>query len=313
MFLYFDRLTRFKYPEDKYFRVFSDIILKNLICPSINKKSLNQLETPQIIKYAKAVWNYSLEYNFKNITENYSINEELCKLEFSYYEINENSLYFLNSNLNFLPLIKELIKREKDLPINLKRICDIYQNKNIYNPIQKLILVEGITEDILLPQLAALANCDFDKAGYYIIVSGGKNQIVKQYTNWHKFLKLPVFILLDKDGEDVYPLLKTQLEKKDEIFMLKSGEFEDILDKKLILKTLKSTFPNIIEHTSKHDFDNNLPMVKNLENYFKINGLGEFKKADFAYFVKENCNNMNYLTPEIKEILKRIIKSDKLF
>ena len=25
MFLYFDRLTRFKYPEDKYFRVFSDI------------------------------------------------------------------------------------------------------------------------------------------------------------------------------------------------------------------------------------------------------------------------------------------------
>ena len=33
LILYFDRLTRFKYPEIKFKRVFSDIILKNLISP----------------------------------------------------------------------------------------------------------------------------------------------------------------------------------------------------------------------------------------------------------------------------------------
>lgn len=309
MLLYFDRLTRFKYPEDKYFRVFSDIILKNLISPSVTKKQLENLSEEKIIDYAKGVWNFSLRHNFKNLKEDFKINEILFDLEDNYFVLSKRSKLFLNSKMNFLPLIDELKKEYRTLPINLKRIYDIFCGKNTYQPIKKLIFVEGITEDILLPQFAKLKNIDFDKEGYYIITSGGKNQIVKLYTNWKKMLKVPIFILLDKDGVDVLPLIEKQLEDKDEIFLLKAGEFEDILNQKLIQKTLKNTYREILEHISKKDFDENLTMVKNLENYFKINGLGEFKKADFAQMVKENCNKTSYITSEIGEILSRIINS----
>lgn len=307
MFLYFDRLTRFKYPEDKYFRVFSDIILKNFIAPSINKKQLEKLSDKQIIEQAKSVWKYSLTVNFTNIQTDFSINSTLYMLEDTYFNLTPRSKNFLNSNFNFLPLIYELDKKYETLSKNLKRICDIFYNRQAYQPIKKIILVEGITEDILLPQFAKLKEHNFDKEGYYIVVSGGKNQMVKQYTNWKKLLKLPIFILLDKDGIDVFPLIEKQLEKKDEIFMLKSGEFEDLLCSKLIQKTLKKTYPEIIEKVSKKDFNQNLSAVRNLEQYFKKNGLGEFKKADFAQNVKENCTNISYLNSEVNEILEKII------
>ena len=82
--------------------------------------------------------------------------------------------------MNFLPLVLELDKKYDNLPINLKRICDIFHNRQSCKPIKKIILVEGITEDILLPQFAKLKEHDFNREGYYIVVSGGKNQIVKQ-------------------------------------------------------------------------------------------------------------------------------------
>lgn len=307
MFLYFDRLTRFKYPEDKYMRVFSDIILKNFISPVINKKQLEKLDDKQIIEYTQKVWDYSLKNNFNDIQVDYTINSTLYTLEEKYFNLTPRSKNLLKSKLNFLPLISELEEKYNDLPINLKRICDIFYNRLAYQPIKKIILVEGITEDILLPQFAKLKEHNFDKEGYYIVVSGGKNQIVKQYTNWKRLLKLPIFILLDKDGTDVLPLIEKQLEKKDEVLILRSGEFEDLLCSKLIQKTLKKTYPEIIEHISQKDFDKTLSAVKNLEQYFKINGLGEFKKADFAHNVKENCTNISYLNSEINEILEKII------
>ena len=71
-----DRLTRFKNPKDKYMRVFSDIILSNLIEPKLKKADLEKLEVKLIKDYAVEILNSSIsEYSLK--TPNFSINSKL--------------------------------------------------------------------------------------------------------------------------------------------------------------------------------------------------------------------------------------------
>ena len=56
-----DRLTRFKFTREKYLRVFSDIILSNLIEPKIKKSELLNLPVHQIKELAEEIFNNSLE------------------------------------------------------------------------------------------------------------------------------------------------------------------------------------------------------------------------------------------------------------
>ena len=56
-----DRLTRFKCPEEKYLRVFYDIILHNLIEPKYNRSELENLENEKIMTLAQDVINFSLD------------------------------------------------------------------------------------------------------------------------------------------------------------------------------------------------------------------------------------------------------------
>ena len=68
-------------------------------------------------------------------------------------------------------------------------------------PIEKVILVEGLTEETLLPAFARFLGYDFYKNGVQVIPAGGKNQVVKMYYKLSQELKIPIFLLLDKDAE----------------------------------------------------------------------------------------------------------------
>ena len=105
------------------------------------------------------------------------------------------------------------------------------------------------------------------------------------------------------------PKLKT----KDEIYVIKTGEFEDILPLELIIQSINANFSNNL-HCSVRDFDSNLKMTKNLHNLFKNKGFGEYKKAEFAKMVKNFMENSSEnifkseikITSEIFEIIERI-------
>ena len=56
-----DRLTRFKYTKDKYVRVFSDIILSNLIEPKLKKTEILSMDFKDLTFYATEIFNNSLE------------------------------------------------------------------------------------------------------------------------------------------------------------------------------------------------------------------------------------------------------------
>jgi hypothetical protein len=87
------------------------------------------------------------------------------------------------------------------------------------------------------------------------------------------------------------------------------GEFEDLLPKKLIIRTINNHFKNFVTIDEK-DFSEQ-SMVSNLEEIFKTKGYHEFKKADFAKLIKENIEMQSDISPEIIDIIKEIKSINK--
>ncbi len=298
-----DRLTRFKDPETKYLRVFKEIISTNLLEPKLKKKELDLLSYESLKNIAENIINSSLPQNKK---ENFLINQRLLDYENSVYKINENTQTLLKNKINYKEIIKIL---PDDIPNNLKWLKSLLAdnvNDNFFGyPVQQLLLCEGITEEILLPEFAKICNYDFEHNGIHIISAGGKNQVVKYFYNFADTIKIPVFILLDKDAEENLKEILPRLREFDKIHLVKSGEFEDLLPDTLIIKTLKYATKNI-SLGSEYNIAQYNSKVEFLEEFFKHRGLHEFKKSEFALMVKENISDISDLSEEIIEIFKEI-------
>ena len=315
-----DRLTRFKNTQEKYLRVFKDIILSNLIEPKLKKSEIENLDFSIITTYATEIFNSSLEKS-----SNIHINKFIKDYENRIFINNEETQKLLNNEIDYISAIN-LIKNESALNIRwLKEICKSFINetelildKKIWQkinqlrkdqllkyPIEKVLLVEGITEEILLPIFGKYLGFDFNAHGIHIIPAGGKNQVVKLYYKLVKDLKIPIFVLLDQDAEENIREIKPRLRDVDKIHLVSCGEFEDLLPKRLIINTVNSHFKNFLTIT-ENDIISKPSTVKTLEELFKTKGLHEFKKAEFAKCVSENINSNNDISHEIKIIIEEI-------
>ena len=149
-----DRLTRFKNTKEKYKRVFFDIILGNLIEPKYKKSDLENLSSQQVVEFVELIFNNSFE-NIDNT--DLTINNKLKIYENSVFNNDKETQVYLNNKLNY----KEAIKFVNDNDvINLKWLKSLELSNDLTGmrekhllkfPIEKVILVEGITEEILLP------------------------------------------------------------------------------------------------------------------------------------------------------------------
>ncbi|MCR5266016.1 MAG: ATP-dependent endonuclease [Cyanobacteria bacterium RUI128] len=308
-----DRLTRFKPTEEKYLRVFSDIITSNLIEPKIKKSALQDMNYEEIRDIAVKIFNNSVG----SYPENTDINKKLEKYENSVFINSNETQLLLKNNLNYegaLSLAKD------DLPLNLKwlkriitsdDLTGIRKKEQLLYPIEQVVIAEGITEEILLPVFAQHCNYNFYENGVKVIAAGGKNQVVKLYYKLCEELRIPIFVLLDKDAESNEFSINTKLRKTDKVYLLDSGEFEDLLPKELIIKTINNEFKNFVS-IKKSDLDLEMPMVKTLEELFKDKCLHEFKKAEFAQRVKTQIKSDKDISDELKEIIKTIASQQAL-
>lgn len=306
-----DRLTRFKNPEVKYLRVFKDLITNNLITPKFKKVELDEMPYGEIKNFAEKIINFSLE-KLNLTTENDGlINQILFDYEKNIYNLNEHVDELLKNKINYRACV-ELI--DQNAPINLKWLKNIAiskdkvkdrKNMSLLFPVEKVVISEGITEEILLPKFAKIYGYDFNKNGVYIISAGGKNQVVKLFYRLSKELKIPIFVLLDKDAEQNYNEIKPRLRVIDRVHVLKCGEFEDAIPLNLIKKTLAYGLKNI-SMIELEAVNQNIGMVKILEDIFKHRGMHEFKKSEFALMVKENLDTECDISPEIAEIIEEI-------
>ena len=309
-----DRLTRFKYPEIKYYRVFSELLSKYLISPKLSKKEIESLDIFTLKKIIEKMWNDSLNVLAPYIQADCDFNKIFIDEIINTYNLSDNMLNFIDLNINITAALS-LIANIDNAPINLKRL--VYLSKDYSNPkflrekyslrfpIEKVLLCEGITEEILVPKFARLVGYDFEKYGIRLISAGGKNQVEKMYCDLKNELKLPIFILLDADAVETANHIKNVLRKSDYIYLIEHGEFEDLFSLNLIKRTINKRFKNICE-SNIADFKKNLPMTKILSEFFRTHELGDFQKADFAKEISKNLKYKTDLTDEIVKIIELI-------
>lgn len=289
-------------------RVFKDIILSNLIEPKFKRKELDEMEYLELKTLAENILNPSISELCPNIENSLIINKKLYEYENNIFNLSEETKQLLNNKINYDGVISLLDTDElsKNL-IWLKSLTSdkqIREEQAIRFPIEKVVITEGITEEILLPVFAEHLGYDFDKKGVQVISAGGKNQVVKLVYTLAEQLKLPMFILLDNDAQANYEQILPKLRSFDKIHLLSHGEFEDILPKELILKTLNDYFKNL-NYIEEKEFEDER-MVKNLEEIFKRKGFHEFKKAEFAQLVKSHISTEEDLSDEIKSIINEL-------
>ena len=285
-----DRLTRFKLTKDKYERVFSDII--NKFCIFEAGESHN-LTVDEKIKIVEKVINSSCE----NKENDLFINKFLKEYENSAFKQDEISKKYLNNKINYNSALEE-IKNIKNIPENVQQLIAKNEKRNLdYEnirketkgkyPIEKIILCEGITEEILLPTLAKLQGIDFSALGIHVLQAGGKNQVGKKYINVSEEIKKEVIILLDSDAEEIKNAITNKLQKKDKICLIKIGEFEDILPKNLIIDVINESYKyQLKEEISEEYFKNGYVVA--IKEIFRERALGDFKKSEFAKAVKKH-------------------------
>lgn len=306
-----DRLTRFKNPEVKYLRVFGELITNNLIQPKYKKSDIEKMDSEEVKNLAEFIINYSLENLGLPKDEDYIINQRLYDYEKSVYIISENIEKFLKNKINYKAFVTLI---DENSPKNLKWLkalgspMDIKQERfknSLRFPVEKVVIAEGATEETLLPEFAKRCGYDFDKEGIYVLSAGGKNQVVKLYYRLVDSLKLPIFVLLDKDAKENLEEIKPKLRPIDKIHLLACGEFEDLLPLELVQRTLDYQLNNI-SMMEKEMLNAPEPRVKILEEVFKTRGMHEFKKVEFAQMVKKNIKTNADISNEICEIINEI-------
>ncbi len=302
-----DRLTRFKPTEEKYLRVFKDIIISNLIQPAVKKSELDLMDYSEIKNIAETIFNASLQAQ----DNDYTINLRLKGYENSVYNNSPEVQKLLNNKLNYKSALQ---LQEISRPLNLRWLSRLAENMPLEKlrekystrfPISKVILAEGITEEILLPKFGRLLGYDFDKKGIQVLGAGGKNQVVKTYYKLAEELKIPVFVLLDNDAKENLEQISRKLRPIDKVHLISSGEFEDLLPQSLIIKTINYELKNFATITG-NEFNPELSAVANLIEVFRLKGLHEFKKADFAQKVEENLFDDTDISDEIRLIFKEL-------
>lgn len=311
-----DRLTRFKNTETKYLRVFKDILTQNLIEPKFKKTDLEKMDYSELMNWAEFVINYSLEMAGLTLENDYLINQRLLNYENSVFENNKNVQELLNNKINYKACLSYIDEKSPKNLLWLKNLeisSDIRKSRfdnSLRFPVEKVVIAEGATEETLLPEFAKRCGYDFDKEGIYVLSAGGKNQVVKLYYQLVESLKLPIFVLLDKDAKENLEEIQPKLRDIDKIHLLDCGEFEDLLPIKLVERTLDYELKNI-SMLEKEKLNEDIPRVKFLEEVFKTRGMHEFKKVEFAQMVKKNIKYEEDISPEVVEIIDEIRLSTK--
>ena len=293
MVLALDRISRFKFPVKKLKRVYTETITGHLISPAFKKSDIEKFDNKSLKEYFTKIWNYSVENNFCTINNDFSLNRNYIEQEKLCYFFNNEITDLMPDKVDFKTLIENISKNK------------IPNNFNNYKTPQKIVLTEGITEEIVLPEFSKIHGYDWNKNNVKIIGTGGKSRVLNHYNIYKTQIKIPVFILLDLDAKPVFEQLMKILRPIDKAHLISHGEIEDIIPVSLFKNAINSEF-KLQTKISVKDFDKNISMVENLHNIYKNNGFGEFKKAKTAQLIKESLTKTSALSEELTYILDKI-------
>ena len=169
LLLALDRLTRFKFPEISFYRVFSDVLCKHLLEPKLTKSQIFDLDIDNLKSFFEIIWNSSVKNLCNSVCNNTSLNELLKSSEvlfedmenpiskeiMPYYYLNNDFSRFLSISINKEYRRVHLIYRVYNLSDEviysdevikkIVKINDIYDIINIVNSKFDNIKVIGVS------------------------------------------------------------------------------------------------------------------------------------------------------------------------
>lgn len=286
LLFYTEKLFKFKKPTLKIKKVFLDIINKYLISPKLNLDYYILNNIDETVNIVETVWNSSVY--------------EIYKKDYEYSNV-------LVDDLNSIFVLSDYEKKMFGVKIILKPLLEKLKLEIKIPTTKKLILTEGITEQLLLPRFAQVYGYDFSKNNVQLVQAGGKNQVAKYYLDYINYVKIPIVILLDNDAKQIYDILNPKIRKTDKMILLPNGEFEDLLLSSLIKKAINSNFKNVVQ-IELSDIDKNISKVEALEKLYRVKCLGDFQKGEFAKLVQKSISNKTHLSKSIVNLLEIIKK-----
>lgn len=286
LLFYTEKLFKFKKPTLKIKKVFLDIINKYLLSPKLNLDYYILNNIDETVNIVETVWNSSVY--------------EIYKKDYEYSNV-------LVDDLNSIFVLNDYEKKMFGAKIILKPLLEKLKFEIKIPTTKKLILTEGITEQLLLPRFAQVYGYDFSKNNVQLVQAGGKNQVAKYYLDYINYVKIPIVILLDNDAKQIYDILSPKIRKTDKMILLPNGEFEDLLLSSLIKKAINSNFKNVVQ-IELSDIDKNISKVEALEKLYRVKCLGDFQKGEFAKLVQKSISNKTHLSKSIVNLLEIIKK-----
>jgi hypothetical protein len=188
-------------------------------------------------------------------------------------------------------------------------------------PIRCVILVEGTTEEVLLPVFAKVAGLDLPQNHLLLVSAGGKNQVFLLYKKYAALLNVPIVMLLDQDAEDQLQANQHEIRPQDLGYVLPEGEMEDAYPLSLLIRTINQHFhphPALTQKTWKAFIEalkEKLPhLVSNmsikrattLKYFWKEHQLGEFDKALFAEALAKEIKTQSDLPKTLIDLFKTL-------
>jgi hypothetical protein len=179
-------------------------------------------------------------------------------------------------------------------------------------PVSLLVLVEGLTEELLLPAMAQAVAQSFESLGVSILGVGGKNQMMSKYLEWQEVLNIPVCILLDQDAAPLVPDLQYYLREQDKIILLEAGEIEDLYDPALIYETLLAHYDltSFTRESLSHELTSLGPQqtVTALKSLWLKLGLGTFDKVEFAQCLAQTLDAHGKPSEKMKQLIGLLLE-----
>lgn len=318
-----DRLSRFKLPEDSFNRVFSSIIFKHLLVPKYTKADIEKMDAKCLANIVKEIWNASVKKICNSENKSQIPNKALSLIiEKTFKNIDERTRVLIKTKLDISPLlekidyktspenIKFLIKVNEEInsitDLNIENLIDLRKKYKLLFPIQKLVIVEGITEETLLPVFADKLNANFKANGIFVLGAGGKSKSPSLYIQLKNKLKIPVILLFDSDAKEICSSLSKNIDKKDKAILIENGEFEDIMSINLLKRALNAEYQPATP-IIKEDLHLYSKMCENIENFYRTRHLGEFKKSKLSKIIAQNVKYDTDITDEIKKIIHSIV------
>jgi hypothetical protein len=178
-----------------------------------------------------------------------------------------------------------------------------------------IMLVEGPTEEFLLPYLALNYGLNLNQQRIMLVASGGANKVLRKYLYWKNTIDLPIICLFDADATNIANTLMSDLRKEDNVFIL-DGEIEDLIQLDFLVdninKYLEEDLLNDESHpVSTNDFDSPEKRTVILDKIWRQKELGKFEKVKFAKFITNQPDNMKqeFITTAAKDIFNKLEKT----